>query len=925
MSIRITCPHCRAKFNVGNEWAGQQGVCNSCGGIVTVAPLEELLARHLKPVDAPPPATPSPATPPPTAPPAAAKPPAPAKPPATVKSPAMAKPPAVAKPVVANPPVSPSPAPAPVPASASASAPPSPNAHMLPKAKRARWAEESSAETSPPAAPAPAAPPPVKQPAAPVVAAVVEDPIDAVLLLPAAPPNTSPGSQPLRPEQVLAAIQGEIPPVTTTTGYGLSVALASCVMLVLPLLYLALIGVVVGLVYWHLTANFSIVGAGRSGRQQFASVLLYAAPALFGVTMILFMIKPLFARPAREPRMRSLTRESEPLLFALVERICAAVRAPFPQRIDVDCDVNASASFRRGLWSILAADDLVLTIGMPFVSGLTMSQFAGVLAHELGHFSQGAGLRLSFLVRRINLWFMRAVYERDAWDEWLNRIADMLGYRIGFIFHVARFCVWLTRRILWVFMQIGNAATGYLMRQMEFDADRYEARIAGSDTFEWTCRRMAQLQLAYHAALSDIRHWYSEGRLGDDLPMLMIARADEMPAELRDELDRSINESQTGWFDSHPADRERIASARREQAPGIFRLTRPASELFAGFGILCRLVTQDMYEHELGDDFNPSEMHPSADLLARRDRQRMELESLERITLNCFHLLRPIPLPPTLEPPANPRQLVDEIKQAREQLMQFRAAYRRLFHAFDDADTMVFEGTAAVAMYRARVPIPYATFRFHVPPAEHVDYVVAQARNTMIQRANEMYPFEYQTAVRIDRSLRLLWNPEIQSRLPDAGRWLQDARRFLPIIHTVNLANDQLQEIRNGRTAMGRLCQMLEQHHENAQLIQGIRSGNHWLMQQVNQYRSLLQNAEYPFDHAKGSIPLSDHLAPPLFDPEEIGQTYDATAQLLDRVTELNQRILGRLAWYAEQVETVLGLPPLEYPKDKGIEDRSMV
>ena len=613
-------------------------------------------------------------------------------------------------------------------------------------------------------------------------------------------------------------------------------------------------------------------------------------------------------------------------MFAFVERICLAVRAPFPRRIDVDCDVNASASFRQGIWSLLAADDLVLTIGMPFVSGLTMCQFAGVLAHELGHFSQGAGLRLSFIVRQISFWFTRAVYERDAWDDWLDNSANSLGYRFGAPLHLARLCVWLNRKILWLFLTAGRAASGYLMQQMEFDADRYEARIAGSDTFELTCRRMAQLNLAYRAALSDIDGWYREGRLGDDLPMIMIARADEMPAELREELDRFINEAESSWFDSHPADRDRIASARAERAPGLFRLGRPASELFAGFPILCRLVTQDMYEHEIGESFDPREMHPSADLLARREKRKAELESLDHMTLNCFHILRPIPLPAALPAPqGTPQQLMAELQQARNQLLPLRTNYRTSFHAFDDADTMVFEGTAAIAMYRSHVAIPYQSFRFHVPPAEYVDYSIQQARNAMALRANEMLPFEFNVALRIERALQLLINPEIQRRLPDAVHWLRDVHRFLPIIHTVNLANDQLQEIRNCRAAMGRLCERLVDNRENGSLIEAITTASSWLAQQVNQYRYMLQNVEYPFDHAKGPILLCEHLAPALVNPEAVIESYEATGQLLERVTELQVRILGRLAWFAEQVEMSLGLQPIDYPKDNGIEDRSMV
>ncbi|MEO8429753.1 MAG: M48 family metallopeptidase [Verrucomicrobiota bacterium] len=122
------------------------------------------------------------------------------------------------------------------------------------------------------------------------------------------------------------------------------------------------------------------------------------------------MVKPFFAAKARTPEPITLDPAKEPLLFAFVQKICGLVGAPVPCRIDVDCQVNASAGLRRGLWST----DLVLTIGLPLASGMDMRQFAGVLAHEFGHFAQGAGMRLTYIIRQINFWFAQVVYERDA-------------------------------------------------------------------------------------------------------------------------------------------------------------------------------------------------------------------------------------------------------------------------------------------------------------------------------------------------------------------------------------------------------------------------------------------------------------------------------------------------------------------------------
>ena len=78
----------------------------------------------------------------------------------------------------------------------------------------------------------------------------------------------------------------------------------------------------------------------------------------------------------------------------------------------MNCAVDATASFRLGAAGLLG-QDMTLTIGLPLVAGLSMRQFAGVLAHEFGHFSQGAGMRLTYVIRRVNGWFFRVVYERD--------------------------------------------------------------------------------------------------------------------------------------------------------------------------------------------------------------------------------------------------------------------------------------------------------------------------------------------------------------------------------------------------------------------------------------------------------------------------------------------------------------------------------
>ena len=54
-----------------------------------------------------------------------------------------------------------------------------------------------------------------------------------------------------------------------------------------------------------------------------------------------------------------------------------------------------------------------LEIGLPLVNALTLSELKAVLAHEFGHFAQGTGMRITYVIRGVNAWFARTVYERD--------------------------------------------------------------------------------------------------------------------------------------------------------------------------------------------------------------------------------------------------------------------------------------------------------------------------------------------------------------------------------------------------------------------------------------------------------------------------------------------------------------------------------
>ncbi|MDB5336132.1 MAG: heat shock protein HtpX, partial [Planctomycetaceae bacterium] len=158
--------------------------------------------------------------------------------------------------------------------------------------------------------------------------------------------------------------------------------------------------------------------------------------------------------------------------------------------------------------------------------------------------------------------------------------------------------IWLTRRVLWCLMVIGHVVSCVLLRQMEYDADKFEARLAGSEVFESTTRRITELNLANvltHRIVVANQH----AGLPDDLPLCLSKIARTLPPEIASISDQMIADNQTGWFDSHPADRDRIKAAHNQQAPGIFQLERPAKVLLEDYAQRSKNATLLFYKRFL--------------------------------------------------------------------------------------------------------------------------------------------------------------------------------------------------------------------------------------------------------------------------------------------------------------------------------------
>ncbi|HEY1049614.1 MAG TPA: M48 family metalloprotease [Prosthecobacter sp.] len=407
--------------------------------------------------------------------------------------------------------------------------------------------------------------------------------------------------------RVKTSFAGTLQRTPVSFGYRLGMGLVLAGLLLLPLLYLSLVLGISGLVAWHFQhaqmwmmrasqwSGLSLAGSGAG-----LAGLMYLCMGILGVIFLLFFIKPLFVPSLKRLPVVTLDPAEEKTLFVLVQRICELMGAPMPKEVRVDCSVNAAAGFRTGLSGFFGGH-MVLTIGMPLVAGLTARQLAAVLAHEFGHFAQGGAMRLDYLIRTINHWFARAVFERDAWDQKLEALAAS-KHSLSFLGRAATAMISAGRAILKVLAQAGGVLSGYMSRHMEYDADAHAARMAGGNEYVETLLTIEELIGAHNLMAREFLDLLGRNTLPNNVPSRLQRWQREMPDTIRQKIQNAALGRKTQWWHTHPSLKDRQKRLQARRIPGVFHLDSPAPELFTDFASLCKTVSVHWYAVELGVD-----------------------------------------------------------------------------------------------------------------------------------------------------------------------------------------------------------------------------------------------------------------------------------------------------------------------------------
>lgn len=719
---------------------------------------------------------------------------------------------------------------------------------------------------------------------------------------------------------LVTPLQTPLEPRKMSVGYKFGLFLTAIFMILLPLVY---VGMVLGLCYLeylYFTTTFDEFSqntGGSSGKPgTFAWILYFSIPVALGA-VILVMIKPLiFGWGGKDTRFE-ITPEREPLLFDLIRHLCRFVGAPMPRRVFVNCDVNAYAGMTHGIWgAIFGGNACDLMIGLPLVAGMKTSELVGILAHEFGHFTQAGTRRMDTIVRRMLHWFSHIYYYRDSMDGWILAGARSGFHYFIFFFWIVLAVIWVARRFIWVLMMLGNFVAGFMSRQMEYDADSYEIRLAGSERFPQSSAKMTMLNIANSRTITDLNYMLQEDRLADNYPLLIAANMEIYRERLEKVAVKFIKEGKTGFFDSHPCDKDRIAAAAELAEPGVLHIDRPASLLFRNFLGLSREVSLHFYQNECEMTLEPRMLKNSGAVIDQLRRENLGNEAIVRFFQRSYVSGRMLPLP-GVEPSRDARDMFFRLRQVRDRQAGYAVEALDAGKEFEKAETKYIQAVYCRELIRIGSKVDMSGLGFSFRSLGEANHTTDLLQAQLSAQKARIWSRDTLAAERLSVTRELLGQAEIQGRIEDGGELHRRMEEIYPLLVRIAEEQKELDEARFGMVAMehwlGRFSSLTQD--QAGSLWKTVEETSDLFRRLTVRLRMKYSEDAYPFEHGSQGVTLGNFLVPN-WSETEMGPLdfFQAFATLFGRLMTTHDLLLGQAVAMALAVEETLELEPLPVP-----------
>ncbi len=235
-----------------------------------------------------------------------------------------------------------------------------------------------------------------------------------------------------------------------------------------------------------------------------------------GILVFVFLVKFIFSvKKYNDSGTTTVTEEAQPVLFAFIRQLTKDTQTPFPKKIVLSAEVNASVYYNDSFWSMLFPVRKNLQIGLGLVNTLTVSEFKAVMAHEFGHFSQRS-MKLGSFVYNVNKVIYNMLYENKDFSGFVSGWGN-LHWGIYIFVLGAIEIIKIIQKVLQLMYKIINKAYMSLSREMEFHADAVAASVSGSNYLITALRKIEISDTCYNTAVQKANDWLKDKKAMDNI------------------------------------------------------------------------------------------------------------------------------------------------------------------------------------------------------------------------------------------------------------------------------------------------------------------------------------------------------------------------------------------------------------------------
>ncbi len=386
-------------------------------------------------------------------------------------------------------------------------------------------------------------------------------------------------------------------------------------------------------------------------------------------------------------------------------------------------------------------------------------------------------------------------------------------------------------------------------------------------------------------------------------------------------MDQAWESERTGVFDTHPTDRDRMARARQEGAPGVYRLEAPSAQLLENFDVLTKGVTLAYYRRVLGEELDVARLVPGQEIVERHRMLEESRHARNRYFQGLLHPWRPWRPAPSWEqvppPPPAPPKVLDRLATMREALVAAAPGAREKVRLYVKTETMLSDARQAQVLLDAGLDVDLTVLPLPAEGRRGIQAFRRQAEAWMADTDHELGELDDRIVQRLHIGLGLLRFDQVAVRVKDAPRLIRHASANLDGLRAWHDARGPLMELHDRLAHLWALLSRQDEPSQRPASAERITRTVDELHEKLARVRALLRDVPYPLEHSREALSIADFALGPTV-PRTNPQAVAAAAEsALDNLMELYCRMMGRLALIAEHVEGACGLQPLKQPDDE--------